>query len=293
LSIHVLARTALASLIVCSVSRVALADPPDSTEPGPLPAPEVNPPPAAETAPPSTPAPSTRPNTPERGFLFAVEPTIPDTGRVVFSAGMGNVARTGEERPVGSGPVFPTLGAEVGLLSRLSVYADGGAVVIQSGNPGQLSSPFILDSGLQILLTSPTSRMWRLTLRPSYSYDVTGASTANLTATIGWYYREFRVVSSFMASHTFLDDADTVDLQGTLGATYALPYGFRVGLEGVVSDIEEVFIPGAEGGASAFAGPTAGWEWGRVQMVFGPAFGVTPGAIYDNFLFRGALSLRL
>jgi len=175
----------------------------------------------------------------------------------------------------------------------VSVYADGGAVVIQSGNPGGLASPVILDAGVQFLLTSPTSRMWRLTLRPSYSYDVTASSTANLTATLGWYYRQLRVVSSFMASHTFQEDADTVDLQATLGGTYALPYGFRVGLEGVVSDIEEVFIPGAEGGASAFGGPTLGWEWGRAQMVFGPAFGVTPGAIYDSFLFRGALSLRL
>jgi len=282
--------TALALLAVGSLSRPALADD----------APEANAPPAP---PPATSAPAepvndtpisdTRSNAPERGFLFAVEPSVPDPLHAVVSAGMGNVTRTGEERPVGSGPVFPTLGAEVGLLPRLSVYAEGGAVVIQSGNPGQLASPFILDAGVHVLLTNPTSRMWRLSLRPSYSYDVTSASTLNLTATLGWYYENIRIVSSFEGSHTFQAGSDPIDLQATLGATYALPLGFRVGLEGVVSDLEEIVTPGAEGGSSAFAGPTAGWENDRIQVVAGPAFGITPGAIYDSFLFRAAVVVRL
>jgi|HubBroStandDraft_1064217.scaffolds.fasta_scaffold00577_15 hypothetical protein len=263
-----------------SVSRVALAD-------------SYPTPPESALAPPVSGAAEAQPNSPERGFLFAVEPSLPDPGHAVISAGMGNVTRTGEERPVGSGVAFPTLGGEVGVLSRLSFYAEGGAVVIQSGNPGKLSSPFIVDTGAHILLTDPTSRMWRLSLRPSYSYDVTGASTGNLTATLAWDYKWFRAITSFMASHTFQAGADPVDLQATLGVTYALPMGFRVGLEGVVSDLEEIASPGAEGGSSAFAGPTAGWEWDRIQIVVGPAFGVTPGALYDSFLFRAALALRL
>jgi hypothetical protein len=236
---------------------------------------------------------STRSNPPERGFLFAVEPSVPDPGHAVVSLGMGNVARTGEERPVGSGQVFPTLGGEVGLLSRLSLYAEGGVVVIQDGNPGQLSSPFMLDTGAHILLTDPNSRMWRLSVRPSVSYDVTGAWTGNFTGTLAWNYQSFRVATSVMGSHTFQNGSDPVDLQATLGATYALPLGFRVGVEGVVSDLEELMQPGAEGGASAFAGPTAGWAWGRVQLVAGPAFGITPGALSDPFLFRMALAVRL
>jgi len=191
-------------------------------------------------------APGSRSNPPERGLLFAVEPTVPDPGHAVVAWGMGNV------------------------------------------------SPFILDTGLHILLTNPDSRMWRLSLRPSYSYDVDGSSTANLTATLGWYYKQVRVVASFMGSHTFEDGSDPVDLQATLGATYALPYGFRVGLEGVAADVEELVQAGAEGGTTAFAGPTAGWEWGRIQLVAGPSFGVTPGAFQnDSFLFRAAASLRL
>jgi hypothetical protein len=281
---------ALTLLAVGSLSQTALADA----------APETNAPAPPEpiTSPPTEPVIDTtisdaKPNVPERGFLFVVEPSVPDPLHAVVSVGMGNVARTGEERPVGSGPVFPTLGAEIGLLPRLSAYAEGGAVIIQSGNPGQLASPFILDAGVHVLLTNPTSRMWRLSLRPSYSYDVTNASTFNLTATLGWYYENVRILSSFEGSHTFQAGADAIDLQATLGATYALPLGFRVGLEGVVSDLEEIVTPGAEGGSSAFAGPTAGWESDRFQVVAGPAFGITPGAIYDSFLFRAAVVVRL
>lgn len=282
---------ALALLGVCSLSCPAQADAPPEASAPLEPAPT-----AADVTDQRTDTSSSdnsKSNTPERGLLFAVEPSVPDPLHGLVSVGMGNVARTGEERPVGSGPVFPTLGAEVGLLSRLSVYADGGAVVIQSGNPGQLASPFILDTGFHVLLTDPTSRMWRLSLRPSYSYDVTAASTLNLTATLGWYYENVRIVSSFQGSHTLQPGADAIDLQTTLGASYSLPLGFRVGVEGVVSDLEEIVTPGAEGGSSAFAGPTAGWEGERFQVVAGPAFGVTPGALNDAFLFRAAIVVRL
>ena len=278
-----LAAASASTLALALVSRPAHADDP-SAPPATIPAP--SPDVAIDGRP-------TRPNPPERGFLFAVEPSVPDQGHVVVGMGVGNVSRTGEERPVGAAQGFPTLGAEVGILSRLSVYAEGGAVAIQDGNPGGLASPFVLDTGVHILLTDPSSRMWRLSLRPSASYDVTGAWTSNLSATLGFYYRDLRVLASYMGSHTFQDGSDPVDMQATLGATYALPLGFRVGVEGVVSDLEEVFQAGDEGGASAFAGPTVGWEWSRVQLVAGPAFGVTPGALTDSFLFRWALAVRL
>jgi hypothetical protein len=280
--------SSLAGAAVLFGARIAAADPPPDPEPVAVPSTANEVPITGATAPGST------SNPPERGLLFAVEPTTPDPGHAVISWGMGNVARTGEERPVGAGQAFPTLGGEVGLLPRLSVYAEGGAVVIQSGNPGGLASPFLLDTGIHILLTNPNSRMWRLSVRPSYSYDVTGASTGNFTATLGFYYQNVRVITSFMGSHTFQAGSDPVDLQATIGATYGLPYGFRVGVEGVVADLEEIVTPGDEGGSSAFAGPTVGWEWGRVQLVAGPSFGVTPGAFdNDSWLFRAAASLRL
>jgi hypothetical protein len=108
-------------------------------------------------------------------------------------------------------------------------------------------------------------------------------------------------VASFMGSHTLQTGSDPVDLQATLGATYGLPLGFKIGAEAVISDLEEIVTPGAEGGSSAFAGPSVGWQWDRIQVVCGPAFGVTPGVFnnlpdgkpLDTFLFRGALAVRL
>jgi hypothetical protein len=237
---------------------------------------------------------ASRSNPPERGFLYAVEPSVPDPWHAVVGMGVGNIARTGEQRPVGAAESFPTLGVEVGILSRLSLYAEGGYVFIQDGNPAGLASPFLADMGAHILLTDPGSRMWRLSLRPSVNYDVDGSWTGNLAATLGWYYRQVRVVASYMGSHTFQDGSDPVDMQATLGATYALPYGFRVGVEGVATDLEELFQAGAEGGASAFAGPTVGWEWGRVQLVAGPAWGVTPSSpTTDVVEYRWAMAVRL
>jgi hypothetical protein len=265
----------------CAASAVARAEDPPSSEP------------SATAAQVQTAEVDTSPNSTERPFLFTVDPSLPAPFHAVLTAGMGNVTKTGEERPVGAGQIVPTLGVEYGLLSRLSLYAEGGVAFVQAGNPGQLSSPVIFEGGAHILLTDPSSRTWRVSLRPEYFYDFDGSSTLSLTATGAWYYRKVRVVASFQASHTFQTDADGVDLQATLGALYELPYGFRVGLEGVVSDLEEIVTPAAEGGSSAFAGPTVGWEYGRFQIVAGPAFGVTPGAIYDSFLVRAAACLRL
>ena len=98
-----------------------------------------------------------------------------------------------------------------------------------------------------------------------------------------------------MASHTFQAGSDAADLQATLGANYALPLGFRIGVEGVVDDLEELTNPGAEGGTSGFVGPTAGWEWDRLQLVAGLGFIVNSAALQspDPLLFRWVLSVRL
>jgi hypothetical protein len=92
-------------------------------------------------------------------------------------------------------------------------------------------------------------------------------------------------------SHTFQSDADAVDVFATAGASVRLPVGFRVGVEGVFSDLEELANPEAEGGASAFAGPTVGWEWNhRFQIVAGPAYGAGPN--YTGLLGRVAASAQ-
>jgi hypothetical protein len=226
---------------------------------------------------------------PERPFLFATDPSLPAVGHVIVSAGLGNVtANTGEERPVGSGALFPTVGAEVGIFSRLSLYVDAGYLFWQAGATNV--SPVTLDAGAHILLTNPTSQNLRLALKTSYGLDFFGNSTLLINAAFAWDYSILRVIASGTASHTFQDGSDPVDVEASVGASVKVPAGFRVGVEGVVTDLEEVASEGAEGGSSAFAGPTLGWEWShRFQVVAGPAYGGGPN-YYQGFLFRAAAS---
>jgi len=228
---------------------------------------------------------------PDRPFLFVTDPSLPAPGHVIASLGMGNVsANTGEERPVGSGAVFPTVGAEIGILSRVSVYADAGYIYWQPGATDV--SPVTLDAGAHILLTNPSSRQLRLALKVSYGRDFFGNSTAQLNAAFSWDHELVRVIAAGTVSHTFQSGADSADVEGTVGALWKLPLGFLVGVEGVVTDLEEIADAGAEGGSSAFAGPTVGWEWKhRFQTVAGLAYGAGPN-YYHGLLFRAAASAQ-
>jgi hypothetical protein len=233
----------------------------------------------------STPAPAQRP------FLFEVDPSLPGRGEVLLSAGLGNVTRSGEQRPIGAGQLVPTLGAEVGLFSHASVYAEGGAAFAQEG--ATLGSPVSLQVGAHVLLTDPASRHFKLALQAAYGRDFSAASSVSLGVTGAYEWSRLRAAATFTASRTLSSDADKIDLGGALGLTVGLPAGFRVGAEAVATDLEEVADPGAEGGPAAFAGPTVGWEWNHfLQLVAGPAFGVGPGTRNASFLGRAAATIR-
>jgi hypothetical protein len=240
--------------------------------------------PAAQADVGETPAPSPPQETaiapPERTFLFTYDPSLPAQGHLVVSAGMGNVSRTGEERPVGAGEIMPAVGVEVGVVSRLSLYVDSAFTVWPQGTKGV--SPFSVEAGPRILLTDPHSREFFVTLVPAWALDFWGNSALQLTAAFAWNYRILRVAASATASHTFQTGADPADVQATIGASVRLPLGFLVGLEGVVTDLEEIATPADEGGPSAFAGPTLGWSWEhRFQVVAGPAYGRAPSYTGD------------
>jgi hypothetical protein len=231
----------------------------------------------------STPAPA------ERGFLFTPDPSLPAPGHVIVSAGIGSVTRTGEERPVGASDAIPTTGAEIGILRRVSFAVDTGFVFWKPGSGN--GSPVTVEAGPRILLTSPESQNVFLTLAPTYGLDFYGHSEILLSAAFAWTSGIFRLAASALVSHTFQSDADPLDVQASLGATVGLPLGFRVGLEGVVTDLEEIAGAEAEGGSSAFAGPTLGWSWKHVfQIVAGPAYGFGPN--YSGFLARAAASAQ-
>jgi hypothetical protein len=186
---------------------------------------------------------------------------------------------------------MPTLGAEIGVVPRLSFYVD--TSVVFWGQPLKGNSPVSVEAGPRILLTDPRSRELLLTIEPAYGLNFTGNSTLLINVAFAWQTGILRLAASAIISHTFQSDADPADVQASAGASVSLPFGLLAGLEGVVTDLEEVGSPEAEGGASAFVGPTIGWGFGwehRLQIVAGPAYGFGPN--YSGFLGRASASAQ-
>lgn len=146
---------------------------------------------------------------------------------------------------------------------------------------------------LHVLLTDPASRAFRVALQLGYGRDFFNASTTQLAATVAWRHEILEIAAALVATHTFRDAADALDVGATLAANVRLPAGFRVGVELVTADLEELTDPGDEGGAAAFAGPTVGWRRGQgFEVVAGPAFGVGPGTQGAIALARVAATVR-
>jgi len=229
------------------------------------------------------------PNPPESPFLFMLDPSLPAPGQTTITVGVGNVTRSAEVRPIGAGPIVPTIGTEIGLLPRLSLLAE----TAFEPSPADPGSPVSVAVGLHVLVTDPTSRAFRIALQLGYGRDLLGASTTRLAATFAWRREILEIAAALVATHTFRDAADALDLGATLAANLRLPAGFRVGVELVTADLEELTDPGDEGGAAAFAGPTVGWQRGqRFELVAGPAFGVGPGTQGTIALARVAATVR-
>ena len=159
---------------------------------------------------------------PERAYLYTLDPSLPAPGHVIVSAGMGNVTRTGEERPSGAGEIIPTAGIEVGALPRLSFYVDTGAIFWSSGT--RFVSPVTLQTGARILLTPPGETAVLLTLEPSYGLDFYGNNTALLSASFAWNVDRLRLAASGTMSHTFQGGAEPVDVEASVGATVRIPW---------------------------------------------------------------------
>jgi hypothetical protein len=224
---------------------------------------------------------------PERPFLFALDPSLPRQGEVLLSGGLGNVTRTVEVGPAGTGALLPTASAELGLFSRLSLFAEAGAAFATAGTS---TDPYAVQAGAHVLFTDPASRGLRVAALATVGRDLSSSTLARFTLTGSYDFRALRLAAAGTLSHDFRAGADGVDLSGSLAATVALPKNFRAGVEGVFQDLEEASAPGAEGGVTAFAGPTLGWRWGHLlEIVAGPAVGVVGAR--STVLGRGTVTL--
>jgi len=222
-----------------------------------------------------------------RPFLFLVDPSLPAPGHFIASAGLGSVTRTGEVRPDGAGALLPTISLEAGVLAWLSLYAEGEFAFDSASGAPQNNAGF--EAGAHVLLTNPSSRAVRVALQAGIGRDLSSATRVLLNATASWDIQRLRLAASLQGAHDFHGAADNIDVTAVAAASYQLPFNFRVGGELVGQDLEEIGSPQAEGGASAFAGPTLGWELAqRFQVVVGPTFGLTQSA--PQVVARGSAS---
>jgi hypothetical protein len=214
-----------------------------------------------------------------------------------YAAFAGNTAQPG---------VMTSLGAELGLLPRVSVVALGQLEV--AGETSHPNGGGV--AGLRVLLT-PTSwgrfhvvasggylrESWA---GPVFDDDKNQWTAGNPDGDNGMWFQaavsgdigRLRMVGNLHAEHVFSAGRDPLDVMVDLGATYRIAGGFRAGLEWVGQDLEETFSPGAEGGARMFIGPIASYQLlrERLSIVAGPALGFSQ-ATGEAPSFTGRLAL--
>lgn len=196
-----------------------------------------------------------------------------------------------------------SLGAEVGILPRISVMAMG-----QMGFGGEGPSPNAgAIAGVRVQVLPDSMKNTHLVLSGGYLHEAWAAPVQNDSGGAGggdgdnpgagnwipaqahgddgaWVQAAFaqdiqrlRLGSTVHAEHVFATGRDTVDVMVQLGASYRIVGAFRAGVEYVGQDLEEAFSPEAEAGARHFIGPTASIQLldDRLTIVGGPSVGLS------------------
>jgi hypothetical protein len=194
----------------------------------------------------------------------------------------GNTAQPGE---------LVSLGAEVGLLRRLSVFATG-----QMGLGGEAAAPSAgVVAGARFQLLPPSMQRTHLVASVGYLREAWAAPVYNDETAIwtparphgdngAWVQAAFsqdiqrvRLGATIHAEHVFSEGRDPLDVMIQAGASFRIAGEVRTGVEYVGQDLEEAAAPGAEGGARHFLGPTASVQLleNRLTIVAGPSMGLS------------------
>jgi hypothetical protein len=276
--------------------------------------PESHEAPAQAVASPSAPAspdmPDTeRPTRPtvDRSWLYLDDARVAEPGTIVGLTSVG-YADTGSNQDPTSAPYrgfaantaqpggFASLGAEVGVLPRVSLEALG---QMQLGGEGVGVTPGAIIAA-RLELSPPSWADVHLlasagVLRETWSAptmgDAEGARLALASKASGadgaWAsfaasvdLRRVRLGVTTLGEHVFATGRDPVDIMVQAGASYRVTSWFRAGVEWVGQDLEETFDDEAEGGARHFVGPTAAFQLlqERLTIVAGPSVGLSTGS---------------
>jgi hypothetical protein len=196
------------------------------------------------------------------------------------------------------------VGAELGLLPRLSIAATGDV-----GFGGDSPAPSAgMQVGARLRLTPSSWEHLRAVASggyvremregPVYDDDAktwtpgnpNGANGAWAQLAVAGDIGRLRLAGSVHAEHVFSGGRDPVDMMVTAGASYGIAGGLRAGVEYVGQDLEEAGSPDAEGGVRHFVGPTIATQLlhERLTIALGPSVGLSDTT--PRLLARGAVA---
>lgn len=223
---------------------------------------------------------STHAHAEERPFLFAQDAntTAPGTVDADYRVTIG-VTTGGAIRPLGASGVGSTgsiheVGAEVGLLPRLSVRLYG------LGELGLRASDAYATAGAEarVRVLGAANGPLQLTLGAGGLREFSGdmALQGRVVASAMW--GPMRFTADVLFEHSFRMHADPIDVIVTAGASYAITSYLRAGVEYMGQDFEAEFDPAELEGPRHLLGPTLAVRLlsQRLQIVGGPSFGLTP-----------------
>jgi hypothetical protein len=214
-----------------------------------------------------------RRTTEERSFVYSVDPTTPALGTVTAESSVGVGSGVAALRPLPSASDARTIQSSV----TLSAGVGGGLAPFVSGVRGFGDGA----AGTGVI----AGLRWQLpTGDGPFHAGIVGAGFREPGGAYGGYARltgtydvdRLRLGGNVHVEHVFGAGRDGADFVVSLGASYRVLPGLRLGAEYVGQDLEELGAPAAEGGARQYAGPTFALDLdrGRAQIVAGPAFGL-------------------
>lgn len=200
----------------------------------------------------------------EQPFAFVVDPSTPCKGVVAVGYTIGMSSGISADRPI------PVVLQNQGVANNFSLgygvtsWFEPTLNVNVNSNLSSNATTADAILGLKFQLTNPDSP-WRASVRGAWVRGLGSFGAGPLL-----------VEANLYVEHVFETGRDALDYIGMLGASYRVLPFMRVGAEYVGQDLEEVFEPGAEGGARMGMGPDVALDLdrGRFQIVVAALFGL-------------------
>ncbi len=212
-------------------------------------------------------------------YLYTVAPTQTEQGKwwVNWDTGYGMRAI----RPFGEDGVEQRAGVVVGLSRRVSLMAVAGAWLNRESavRLGSVQAEVLWNA---LAEGGPAE----LAVGVGYLREYLGTNVLMARFVAGHAWRKWSLHGNAVLEKPFAEGRDAVDLITSLGTSFRVRSGMRLGVEAIGEDLEGFFEPEeAEGGAKLLVGPVMDLRLGervRFRLGGGPIFYMTRSEAVSN-----------